>query len=298
MAHPEKIEKYFTTQNEYWNKQALSLFKEASKSNLFTDIEIPLHFFSTYENIFYNHRAKPLQVMRQFIGEMQQKKLSNEQQVFIMEHLARYFKDTVYTDDKGKEISLNSVITILETELSKLEPVQIQKADEFDFKKDLQAANKMEDLPERLLFLQKRLKEYKQHNAGNWAVVDWDSTDKKYEAEIQFVQDCLKIEPKQSQNLSDCEGISKIDWQSDERLIPYLIYLLNEAGFLKERNQFAFIEKHFTAKGKPIKRKNLKANYQQADYLNKKLSKTPKEIKQLNEAVEKLKEMQAILDSL
>jgi len=81
---------------------------------------------------------------------------------------------------------------------------------------------------------------------------------------------------------------SKIDWKKDERLIPYLIHLLNENGFIKEKNQFAFIEKHFTVNSKPIKRENIKANYNQADYLNKSINKSPKEIKQINDFIEQL----------
>lgn len=88
---------------------------------------------------------------------------------------------------------------------------------------------------------------------------------------------------------------TKIDWKKDERLIPYLIHLLNENGFLSEKNQFSFIEKHFTANGKPIKRENIKANYNQADYLGMKPSKYPKEIKQINDIMEQLK---IILDAL
>ncbi|HMS29267.1 MAG TPA: hypothetical protein PKD32_05420 [Saprospiraceae bacterium] len=86
----------------------------------------------------------------------------------------------------------------------------------------------------------------------------------------------------------EIEPINKIDWKKDERLIPYLIHLLNENGFIKEKNQFAFIEKHFTANGKPIKRENIKANYNQADYLNKPINKSPKEIKQINDFIEQL----------
>lgn len=88
---------------------------------------------------------------------------------------------------------------------------------------------------------------------------------------------------------------NKIDWKKDERLIPYLIHLLNENGFIKEKNQFAFIEKHFTANGKPIKRENIKTNYNQADYLNKPINKSPKEIKQMNDFIEQLN---SILNSL
>lgn len=80
----------------------------------------------------------------------------------------------------------------------------------------------------------------------------------------------------------------KIDWKKDERLIPYLIHLLNENGYINEKHQFAFIEKHFIANGKPIRRENIKANYNQADYLNKHINKTPKDIIQINNIIEQL----------
>lgn len=95
-------------------------------------------------------------------------------------------------------------------------------------------------------------------------------------------------QPTQPQKEIEYINTSKIDWKKDERLIPYLIHLLNTNGYINEKNQFAFIEKHFTANGKPIKRENIKANYNQADYLNKHINKSPKEIKQINDFIEQL----------
>ena len=89
---------------------------------------------------------------------------------------------------------------------------------------------------------------------------------------------------------------SKIDWKKDERLIPYLIHLLNEAGFIDERNQFAFISKFFTVNGKVISRKSLKSNYSQADYLNRNHKKIPIELKQINEIINKLNEVLSLME--
>jgi len=170
----------------------------------------------------------------------------------------------------------------------------------FDFDADLNEANQINDLHERLLFLKKRLKEFNQHHAHELDLYTWFYP-KQATAEINYVMDLINMKHRQGQSKAapvKTHPTSKIDWKNNERLIPYLIHLLNEAGFLKEKNQFALIEEHFTAKGKPIKRVNLKTNYQQADYLNKKLSKTPKEIMQLNEIAEKLKKLNDILNSL
>jgi len=92
----------------------------------------------------------------------------------------------------------------------------------------------------------------------------------------------------ESEQLKPVDSFNKIDWKKDERLIPFLIHLLNESGYISEKNQFSFIEKHFTVKGKNIKRGNIKANYQQADYLNKPINKSPKEIKELSSILDKL----------
>ena len=55
-----------------------------------------------------------------------------------------------------------------------------KKEPKFDFDKDLKAANKIEDFPERLLFLQKRLKDYKQYTAIHWSEVsNWNRQEKR-----------------------------------------------------------------------------------------------------------------------
>lgn len=112
--------------------------------------------------------------------------------------------------------------------------------------------------------------------------------DKKELAETLNKLKQTTTQPTPPQKEIEYINTSKIDWKKDERLIPYLIHLLNENGFIKEKNQFAFIEKHFTVNSKPIKRENIKANYNQADYLNKSINKSPKEIKQINDFIEQL----------
>lgn len=107
---------------------------------------------------------------------------------------------------------------------------------------------------------------------------------------IEIASDYIpqKLDSLKGTEINKNGSIDKIDWKKDERLIPYLIHLLNLNGFLSVKNQFAFIEKYFTVNGKQIKRTNLKSNYNQADYYNKKLDLTPVEIKQLNEIINQL----------
>jgi hypothetical protein len=124
----EKIEAYFTTENEHWNEYALDIYNEARGNNLFPDIETPLWIFDNATNEFYESRNKPLQVLNELKETFTKEKLSNEQQAFILEHLVIYFRNTVYTDDKSKEeISLSKVKKLLEKELEIKKPNEVLK---------------------------------------------------------------------------------------------------------------------------------------------------------------------------
>ncbi len=136
----------------------------------------------------------------------------------------------------------------------------------------------------------KEVKDYFTANNLFDAIVQ-DLKETKHKVDSLFTLKKLNEKTQISAVNTQPESIQKIDWKKEERLIPFLIHLLNEKGFLNEKNQFAFIEKHFTVNGKPVKRESIKANYNLADYLNKPHKKTPKEIKELTDIVERLNDI-------
>lgn len=157
----------------------------------------------------------------------------------------------------------------------------------------------LETLPDnkaKIKYLVEIKTEYK-INKNGWEFEIGTPFDKKCEHKIKALEKLSHLEATQSNLVQNSavntqpESIQKIDWKKEERLIPFLIHLLNEKGFLNEKNQFAFIEKHFTVNGKPVKRESIKANYNLADYLNKPHKKTPKEIKELTDIVERLNDI-------
>ena len=76
----EYLENLFSTKNEHYNYYSLKIYidfiyKEAKEKDLFTDFKALLELFWDYENIFYSHRTKPLQVSKQFFEVMKKKGL-------------------------------------------------------------------------------------------------------------------------------------------------------------------------------------------------------------------------------
>jgi hypothetical protein len=97
---------------------------------------------------------------------------------------------------------------------------------------------------------------------------------------------------------SNNKSSNKIDWRGNQRLIPYLFRLLNKVGFIDEKDIFKLASETFTSKGKPINREHLASNYSQGDYDGKKSKELPKEAQKIKLIVDKLQEIDEILESL
>lgn len=90
----------------------------------------------------------------------------------------------------------------------------------------------------------------------------------------------------------------KINWLSNERLIPYLFDALARHNFISIKNNFTNISNHFSVNGKEITRENIKSNYSSSGYRDKvDKSKTIEMIK-IDEIVDKIKELNTILSNL
>lgn len=124
--------------------------------------------------------------------------------------------------------------------------------------------------------------------------------DRQCDIEIEAIERTNKLKNPHLTNTTSGEKqvLDKIDWKTNERLIPYLFKLLNDAGFINVNHPFATIAKHFTVNGKTIKRVNLKSNYNESDIENIAPSKIPIDAKKILEIKTKLKELNQILISL
>jgi hypothetical protein len=214
----ETIESFFTTDNEHYNEYAFNLYKEAAENNLFSDLEIPLRFFSDYTDIFDTYRAKPLQVVKQLMAAIKEKRLNKKQQVFILEHLISWFRGTSFFDEKGKEYSMKTIKEILTQRkeslqlLNKTKPKPVNKFDFDEVKKHLQA---LPDTKSKIKYLTEIKTEYKQQDTG---AVSWGTPfDKQCQLEIEKLKALADLEKHSEQSklkpqfrLSN--SLSKIDY--------------------------------------------------------------------------------------
>ncbi len=101
-----------------------------------------------------------------------------------------------------------------------------------------------------------------------------------------------------NENLGESKLSNKIDWRGNQRLIPYLFRLLNKASYIDEKDIFKLTSETFTSKGKPINREHLASNYSQGDYDGKKTNELPKDAQKIKLIIEKLKEIDGIIESM
>lgn len=192
----ETVEKYFNTENDHYNEHTFALYQEAQEKKLFKDLEIPLRLFSDYEDIFVTNRTKFLQVSKQFVEVMEKEKLSNKQQVFILEHLISWFTGTTFSDDDGKTYSVKNIADHLENECERLLPSQKQSSTDnpFDWGKVKQHLTTLQDAAEKIAYLIIKKTEYKQQDLGEF--IFGVTFDQQCELEIKKIEALRKLEPK------------------------------------------------------------------------------------------------------
>lgn len=178
----------------------------------------PLEFFNLfYEQVHFieQHKTKPVTVKK----HLESLNLNKKQHYYLTLLIRDYYWES---EDKQLQLCLgfiNGIVNELEFELyppKETEP----KPEPFDFKKDQEAANEIEDLQDRLLFLKQRKKEYDQYQAEGF---NWDLGDKskQYQLEIDHVQDLIKSQ--QQSKGKPGKAIQPIWWKKSDRLLKYLM---------------------------------------------------------------------------
>lgn len=189
----EKIEAYFTTENEHYNGFTLDIYNEAKENNLFPDIETPLWIFNNATNEFYESRNKPLQVLNELKETFTKEKLNNEQQAFILEHLIDYFKNTIYTEGESKnEISLSKVEKLLKKELEQIKPTKANKTEtEYNWNKTIIHLETLPELKDRIVYLIEQKTRYKQESGYDF---EHPNFGEKCELEIKKLKALIEIQ--------------------------------------------------------------------------------------------------------
>lgn len=189
----EKIEAYFTTENEHYNGFTLDIYNEAKENNLFPDIETPLWIFDNATNEFYESRNKPLQVLNELKETFTKENLNNEQQAFILEHLIDYFKNTIYTEGESKnEISLSKVEKLLKKELEQIKPTKANKTGtEYNWNKTIAYIETLPVLQDRIIYLIEQRTKYKQESGYDF---EHPNFGEKCELEIKKLKALIEIQ--------------------------------------------------------------------------------------------------------
>lgn len=189
----EKIEAYFTTENEHYNGFTLDIYNEAKENNLFPDIETPLWIFDNATSEFYESRNKPLQVLNELKETFTKEKLNNEQQAFILEHLIDYFKNTIYTEGESKnEILLSKVEKLLKKELEQIKPTKANKTEtEYNWNKTIMHLETLPDLKDRIVYLIEQKTRYKQESGYDF---EHPNFGEKCELEIKKLKALIEIQ--------------------------------------------------------------------------------------------------------
>jgi len=189
----EKIEAYFTTENEHYNGFTLDIYNKAKENNLFPDIETPLWIFDSATREFYESRNKPLQVLNVLKETFTKEKLNNEQQAFILEHLIDYFKSTVYTDDESKtKLSLSKVEKLLKKELEQIKPTIANKTEtEYNWNKTIKHLEILPELKDRIVYLIEQKTRYKQEIGYDF---EHPNFGEKCELEIKKLKALIEIQ--------------------------------------------------------------------------------------------------------
>lgn len=219
----EKIESYFTTENEHYNRFTLAIYIEAKENNLFHDIETPLRYFNDYVDIFYVNQTKPLQVSKQFFQAMNSEGLNTEQQIFITEHLVSWFKGTVFKDENNKEYSLQKVADILQKEIEALKPEKMKNKKPFDWSETQQHLETLPDTKAKIKYLIEQKTRYKQESGYDFESPDFGE---KCELEIKKLKALAELESTPAQT----KVKPQLGQYSNSQLVLIFYYFFKQNG--------------------------------------------------------------------
>jgi hypothetical protein len=221
----EIIEAYFTTENEHYNCFTLDIYNEAKENNLFTDIKTPLWIFDIATSEFYESRNKPLQVLNELKETFIKEKLNKEQQAFILENLISYFKNTVYNDDKSKEIiSLSKVEKLLKKELEHIKPTKANKTEtEYNWNKTIIHLETLPELKDKIVYLLTQKTRYKQESGYDF---EHPNFGEKCELEISKINNLLSLE----QLATQPKAKPQLEGYTNSQLVLIFYYFFKQNG--------------------------------------------------------------------
>ncbi|MBK9109924.1 MAG: hypothetical protein IPM92_16525 [Saprospiraceae bacterium] len=96
----ERLESYFKTENEHWNRYTFELLCEVLLQGNFENPETPLQLFDNAVNILTKQHETPLKAIQEFSNDMEKAKLTPAQRIFVYERVYKF----VRVSDFGKEI--------------------------------------------------------------------------------------------------------------------------------------------------------------------------------------------------
>lgn len=140
----------------------------------------------------------------------------------------------------GRIEDINYYDDLLEMLISKT-----MKGRKFDLNTTLKNANKIDSIDDRILFLKKEIKEFRQSHENLF--IDIDNYEEKVKDEISY----LKDEKKSNKTSIPGKRLNPIWWQGSGRLLGYLIEELSKKGFIDKNTDInKVIKDHFINRDK------------------------------------------------
>jgi hypothetical protein len=142
------LESYFKTKNDHWNGFTLEMLCEILKQGEFENPEVPLELFSNAIDLFDKKHETPLQAVQQFARELDKKKLSASQKLFLYHWVWKYLDETEF-----ENLDLTTVKDLLEIQEEKLKAeIKFDRPQEKNIREMLKdiVKNEFEQLSETL----------------------------------------------------------------------------------------------------------------------------------------------------
>ncbi len=179
------IEKYFNTEDEYFNNNAYYWHLALRDKQLFSDINIPFEVLSEYL-AFKSNWTRPLFVVENLNKKINHYDLNKEQKLFIYDKLMGLIANEEYDI---RELLSNINIEILNARMD-IEPMEVN-AEQYDIEEIIKESKKLKNINEQITYLKKRKLKYEQEAED----LGWDiGLGKEIDIEIEHMQSILKEE--------------------------------------------------------------------------------------------------------
>jgi hypothetical protein len=142
------LEGYFKTENDHWNEFILEMLCQILRQEKFENPQLPLELFNNATNMFVQKHQTPLQAVHQFGIDLDKKKLSANQKLFLYKWVWKYLNETEF-----EKLDLTPIRDLLESQKEKLQAEnEPRKPPQKDIRETLKEImqNEFEQLPETL----------------------------------------------------------------------------------------------------------------------------------------------------